>query len=59
MIEFEMESNVKEVQSAKDRAIEKFLTEAGLHLAGGFADGVTHFCPNSKTVKSATFISTT
>ena len=33
-IEFEMESNVKEVQSAKDRAIEKFLTEAGLHLAG-------------------------
>ena len=29
-----MESNVKEVQSAKDRAIEKFLTEAGLHLAG-------------------------
>ena len=33
-VEFEMESNVKEVQSAKDRAIEKFLTEAGLHLTG-------------------------
>lgn len=33
-VDFEMESNVKEVQSAKDRAIEKFLTEAGLHLAG-------------------------
>ena len=33
-VEFEMESNVTEVQSAKDRAIEKFLTEAGLHLAG-------------------------
>lgn len=33
-VEFEMESNVTEVQSAKDRAIEKFLTEAGLHLTG-------------------------
>ena len=33
-VDFEMESNVKEVQSAKDRAIEKFLTEAGLHLTG-------------------------
>ena len=33
-VDFEMESNVKEVQSAKDRAIGKFLTEAGLHLTG-------------------------
>ena len=34
MIDFKMESHADEVKSAEERAVERFLTEAGLHLAG-------------------------